>query len=153
MILGPILDHLFGPKKDKLFCPVFAFRRGMSNAICDLVLYLQSEGLNISWIYPGTIPFQYLKTVFAIQYSTLSLIENQFIFLKLDRSIWDLGGKFRQKRIHFFELFEIWVLNSSLKEETVKSIHNENVAELAHYMIVFYTQGLGTCFGETGILV
>ena len=61
LILGPILDHIFGPKKDKLFCPVFVFRRGMSNAICDLVLHLQSEGLNISWICPGTIPFQYLK--------------------------------------------------------------------------------------------
>ena len=43
------LDHIFGPKKDKLFCPVFFFfRRGMSNAIYDLLLYLQSEGLNIS---------------------------------------------------------------------------------------------------------
>ena len=47
-VLGSILDHIFGPKKDKLFCPVFVFRRGMSNAICDLVLYLQSEGLNIT---------------------------------------------------------------------------------------------------------
>ena len=62
LTLGPILDHVFGPKKDKLFCPV--------NPICDLVLYLKSEGLNTSWIYPGTIPFQYLKTVFAIQYSS-----------------------------------------------------------------------------------
>ena len=48
LILGSILDLSFGPKKDKLFCPVIVFRRGMSNAICDLVLYLQSEGLNIS---------------------------------------------------------------------------------------------------------
>ena len=47
-VLGSILDHIFGPKKDKLFCPVFVFRRGMSNAICDLVLYLQSEVLKIS---------------------------------------------------------------------------------------------------------
>ena len=47
-ILGSMLDLSFGPKKDKLFCLVIAFRRGMSNAICDLVLYLQSEGLNIS---------------------------------------------------------------------------------------------------------
>ena len=52
-----------------------------------------------------------------------------------------------------FELFEVWALNLSLKEETMKNIHNENVAELAHYMIVFYTQGLGTCFGDTGVLV
>ena len=43
-----VLDHIFGPKKDKVFCPVFVLRRGMSNAIRDLVLYLQSEGLNIS---------------------------------------------------------------------------------------------------------
>ena len=35
----------------------------------------------------------------------------------------------------------------------MKNIHNKNVAELAHYIIVFYTQELGTCFGDTGILV
>ena len=107
--LGPIFDHIFGPKKDKLFCPVFVFCRGMSNAICDLVLYLQSENLNISWIYPGTIPFQYLKTVFAIKYSTLSLTGSQFIFLKWDESIWDPRGKFRQKRIHLF--WDFWSLS------------------------------------------
>ena len=109
LILGSILDHIFGLKKDKLFCLVFVFRRGISNAICDLVLYLQSEGLNISWIYPGTIPFQHLKTVFAIQYSTLSLTGSQFIFLKCDGSIWNIGGKFRQKRIHLFWAF--WSLS------------------------------------------
>ena len=84
LILGPILDHIFDPKKDKLFCPVLVFCRGMPNAICDLVLYLQSEGLNISWTYSGTTSFQNLKTVFAIQYSTLSLNRSQFIFLKWD---------------------------------------------------------------------
>ena len=39
-----------------------------------------------------------------------------------------------------FELFEAWVLNFSLKEETMKTIHNQNVAELVHYIIIFYTQ-------------
>ena len=52
-----------------------------------------------------------------------------------------------------FELFEVWALNLSLKEETMKNIHNQNVAELAHYIIVFYKQGLGACFGNTGMLV
>ena len=33
-------DHIFGPKTGKLFCSVFVFRKGMSNATCDLVLYL-----------------------------------------------------------------------------------------------------------------
>ena len=138
---------------DKLFCPTFVFRRGISNATCDIVLYLQSEGLNISWIYPGTIPFQYLKTVFAIQYSTLSLTGSQFIFLKWDGLIWDLGGKFSQKWIHLFWAFEVLVFNFSLKEDTMKNIHNQSMAELAHYMIVFYTQESGTCFGDTRILI
>ena len=33
------------------------------------------------------------------------------------------------------------------------NIHNQNVAKLAHYIIVFYAQKLGTYFGDTGILV
>ena len=52
-----------------------------------------------------------------------------------------------------FELFEIPVLNFYLKDETMKNFHNQNVAELAHYIIVFCTQELGTCFGDTEILV
>ena len=35
----------------------------------------------------------------------------------------------------------------------MKNILNQNVAELVHYIIVFYTQELGTCFGDTKILV
>ena len=35
----------------------------------------------------------------------------------------------------------------------MKNIHNQNVAELARYIIVFYTQESAICFGETGILV
>ena len=35
----------------------------------------------------------------------------------------------------------------------MKNIHNQNVVKLAHDIIVLYTQGLGTCFGDTGILV
>ena len=121
-MLGPILDHIFGPKKDKLFWPEFVFRRGMSNAICDLVLYLQSGGLSISWIYPVTIPFQYLKMVFAIQYSIPSLTGSQLIFLKWDGLIWDLGGNFRQKRIHLFWAF--W--SSSFKFFFKRGNHEEH---------------------------
>ena len=39
-----------------------------------------------------------------------------------------------------FELFEVWVLNFSLKEETMRTIYNQNVAELVHCIIIFYTQ-------------
>ena len=44
LLLGFILDHIFYLKKDNLSCPVFVFRRGMSNGICDPVLYPKSEG-------------------------------------------------------------------------------------------------------------
>ena len=53
----------------------------------------------------------------------------------------------------WFELFEVSVLNLSLKEVTMRHIHNQNVAALVHYITVFYTQGLDTCFGDTEILV
>ena len=81
LILRTILDPIFGPKKDKLFRTAFVFRRGMSNAICDLG-YIYRVKAETFHEYIDTIPFQYLKTVFAIQYSTLSLTGNQFIFLK-----------------------------------------------------------------------
>ena len=68
-----IFHNIFGPKKNKLLSPVFVFGRDMSNVLCDLVLYMQSEGLSISWLYPGTISFQYLNMVFRIQYSSPSL--------------------------------------------------------------------------------
>ena len=35
----------------------------------------------------------------------------------------------------------------------MRNIHNQNGAELPHYIIAFYTQELGICFGDTGILV
>ena len=35
----------------------------------------------------------------------------------------------------------------------MRNIHNQNVGELAHYIIGFCTQELGTSFGDTGILV
>ena len=48
LLLGFFLDHIFYPEKDKLYCPVFVFHRGMPNGICDPVLYPKSEGSNIS---------------------------------------------------------------------------------------------------------
>ena len=35
-----------------------------------------------------------------------------------------------------FELFEVWFLNFSLKEQTMKNIYKRNAAELAHSIIV-----------------
>ena len=52
-----------------------------------------------------------------------------------------------------FKLFEVRILNFFNKEEAMKNIHNQNVAELAHYIMVFYTHESGTCFDDTGNLV
>ena len=35
----------------------------------------------------------------------------------------------------------------------MRNIHNQNIAELVHEIVVPYTQGLGTYFSDTGILV
>ena len=72
-----IFDTRFLTLKKKSFLP---YRKSMPNVICDLVLYLQSEGLEISWTCPGTVPFQYLETIFTIQYSTSPLAGGQFMF-------------------------------------------------------------------------
>ena len=37
-----------------------------------------------------------------------------------------------------FVLYEVWVLNFSLKEETIKKIFNQSVGELAHYIMVLH---------------
>ena len=48
--LGFIFNHIFGPKKGNLLCPVFVFHRGISNGISDFILYSKNESLNTSWI-------------------------------------------------------------------------------------------------------
>ena len=65
------LFQIFGPRNDILFCPLIVLQRGISNAMCDLVLSLFSESINISFRYDGAIPFQYLKTVVVVHSSTL----------------------------------------------------------------------------------
>ena len=56
LVLWLILVHIFIPKKDKACCPIFVFRKGISNAnICDVVLYLLYEGwryIDIRWYNP-----------------------------------------------------------------------------------------------------
>ena len=32
----------------------------------------------------------------------------------------------------------------------MRNIHNQNIAELVHEIVVAYTQGLGTCFNTRG---
>lgn len=58
----------------------------------------------ISLIYYGTIPFQYLNTVIAMQDSTFLGTVSQFIFVKGAARMWKWGGKSEQRRIHCFVL-------------------------------------------------
>ena len=78
LVLWLILVHIFGPRKDKAYYPVFAFCRGISNVICFMVLYFLYECLNIL-IYDGTILFEYLKTVDQNQDDILNIIHGGII--------------------------------------------------------------------------
>ena len=42
-----VLNHTLGPRND-FFAQFAVFQRGISNGICDLVLYLLKEGAKIS---------------------------------------------------------------------------------------------------------
>ena len=97
----PDFSPYWGPVKDKL-AVLFYFRRGISNAICDPVLYLLRKGWNMSLIHDGTIQFQDLKIVVAMQYSTLSETGSQFIFLKWAAPTWERGGEIKQRRMYLF---------------------------------------------------
>ena len=70
LILGFILTIFFTLIKISLFAQSLCF---VEVCAMSTVIYLQMKSLNISWICTGKIPFQYLKTVFAIQYSPYSL--------------------------------------------------------------------------------
>ena len=64
--------------------------------------YILSEGWDMSLIYDGAVPFQFLKTVVAMQDSTLWELWTQFIFLKWAASVWELEAKSKQRRLHLF---------------------------------------------------
>ena len=95
----------------------------MSNAICDLVLYLHCEGLNISMNILWCNSILVLKKSICNTDSTLSLVGSQFIFLKCNGLIWDLRGKFRQKQIRLFRAF--WSL--SFRFFSKSGNHKENL--------------------------
>ena len=120
LILGSIFDHAFVPKKDK-FLPCICFSQRYAQChlwSCAISTERRLKHfINISW--NNSIPV----TVFTIQYSTLSLTESQFIFLKCNESIWDLRGKLWQKRINLFWAF--WSL--SFKFFFKKGNYEENL--------------------------
>ena len=109
LMLGPILDHIFGPKKDILLCPVFFFpQRYVQCRLWSCTIPAQwrlKHFINISWY--NSIPV--LKNGNRNTVFYFAPNGSQFIFLKCDGSIWDLGGKFRLKRIHL--LWSFWSLS------------------------------------------
>ena len=154
MILAVILDYSFGPKKDKLFCPVFVFFRGMPMSSAKWICVASAKQrlkdfINISWY--NSIPV--IKN--GIHNVVLFSVANRkphFFQSGMDRYetlVVNLG----KNECIPFEIFEFWVLIFFSKEKNKKNTHNQNVGELAYCIIVFYTQEFLTCFGNTGILV
>ena len=62
-----------GPKNELLFQYKLLFLKGISKAICDLVLCVFLEGANSSFTENSKFPFQYLNTFVATRCSTLFL--------------------------------------------------------------------------------
>ena len=132
LMQGFIFDPTFCPKKDKLFCTEFIFRKGMPKTICDLVLYLQSEGLhfmNISWYdFIPVLKNAISNTVFYKAF--WSLIFNFFfkrwnhekdpypkcgwISALHNRLLYDLGTCFADTGILVWHLFSLGLLKPSL---------------------------------------
>ena len=94
-----------------------------------------------------------IKGVFAIQF--YSAVSPKPVHFSKVRWIDDISELNLGKNEYICsELFKIQIVKFSLKEKTMrKLLHNQSVSELAHCVMVFYTQELGTCFGDTGILV
>ena len=102
------MDHTLGLQNEILFGLIAVFGRGISNAICDLVLYLLKEGVNISSTWIIVSWFQNLKTVVAVQSSTLYSTGSQFTLIKCKAEMWVCAERSQQYRIHF--LWAIWNL-------------------------------------------
>ena len=103
-----------------MFFALYLFSTYMSNATCDLSVYLQSEVLIISWIYPGAILFLYFKTVFAIQYPTLYLAGSQHIFESVIDWYRSLEITSVKKEYIRFGIFEICFSNLTLTLSCIK---------------------------------
>ena len=101
------------------------------------MVFLQSTiipingGFNISLIYDGTIPFQYLKTVVAMQDSALLETDSQYVFSKWVPPMWERWGTSKQRRMHLICIaFDSFSFIYLLKRENHGAISNQNVVEL-----------------------
>ena len=84
---------------------------------CDQIcsfLRIWSHLLKKPYCALSIVPFYYSETVFAMHYLTLSRAGSQFIFLRYDGLIGDLGGKYRQEQERG-GLFWVWFSKFSLK--------------------------------------
>ena len=97
------LFQIDGPINELLFWPMLLFLRGISKAICDLVLYILEE-TNSSITQNGKFPFLYLKTFMTMRCCTLSFVGSQTISLNSLAPIWCLDLSFKQKRIYLFRV-------------------------------------------------
>ena len=114
MILGLILNHIFGPKKAFLPCICFPQRY--------VQCHLWSCAISAEWK---------LKQFMNISWHNLISILKNGIRNTVFYSVTN------RKPVYFSK---VWWIDIPLKEETMKNIHNQNVAGLAHCIIVFLQQ-------------
>ena len=125
--LLPNLFQKYGPIKEMPFWTKLLFFKGISRAICNLVLYVLLKGTKISFIQNGEVSFQYLKTFLVMRCSVLSFVDNNFICLISLASACSFEFSFKQNRVHLF-----WVAC---------------VIELKSYTVTYVILDLKTHFG------
>ena len=67
--------------------------------VCRIQFVIQYENLNVSSIYYGAVPFQYLKTVVAMQHSTLSEIGSQIFFRRSNVPMQEQWGRSKHRHL------------------------------------------------------
>ena len=123
--LLPNLFQKYGPIKEMPFWTKLLFFKGISRAICNLVLYVLLKGTKISFIQNGEVSFQYLKTFLVMRCSVLSFVDNNFICLISLASACSFEFSFKQNRVHLFwvacNLFLIFWLIKGYQEKQALS--------------------------------
>ena len=147
------LFQIFGPRNDILFCLLVVLQRGISNAICDLVLQLFSEGINISFRLDGAIPFHYLKTIVPVHSSTLRSTGSQFILFQANfipilfiQVYFALSQFIPSKNVcTCFEQLAILFSRPYSGEDTMMCIHSQREVIYEHYLLMRTVRNLAQC--------
>ena len=96
------LFQLDGPINEIFFSPELLFLKSISEAICDLVLFVSRKGMENYFSKNCEVSFQYLKTLLSTRFSVLSFVGSNLISLNSLSPLVCQELIFEQKQIYLF---------------------------------------------------